>query len=278
MAVNLAAKYESKVDERFKLKSLTEVAVNHDYNWAGVDTINVYSIPTVGMNDYVKSGTNRYGTAAELDNSLQTMKLTRDRSFTFTIDRGNYQDTQMVMQAGKALARQIDEVIVPEIDKYRIATISAAAAANGNVEIGDVDKTNAYEAVLNGSEVLDENKAPQGGRLLYVTPGFYNLIKLDPSFIKSTEIAQKMLVNGQVGELDGMKVIKVPSSYFPANTPFIICHPIATVAANKLEDYKTHDNPPGINGWLVEGRKRYDAFVLNNKADALFVHQTTTTP
>jgi len=274
MAVNLAAKYSQKVDERFKLKSVTEAAVNREYDWNGVNSINVYSIPTVAMNDYTKSGLSRYGTAAELDNTVQTMTLTRDRSFTFTIDRANHQDTQMVMQAGKALARQVEEVIVPEIDIYRLATMSAAAVANGHTQTLAVTKDNAYSSVLAGTEKLDDKKVPQGGRLLYVTPGFYNLIKLSPEFIKSTEIAQKMLINGQVGEIDGMKVIKVPTSYLPANTPFLIVHPVATVAAQKLEDYKTHDNPPGINGWLVEGRKRYDAFVLENKKNALYVHKT----
>lgn len=274
MAVNLASKYSQKVDERFKLKSLTEAAVNREYDWNGVNAITVYSIPTVAMNNYTKTGLSRYGTAAELDNTTQTMTLTRDRSFTFTIDRANHQDTQMVMQAGKALARQIDEVIVPEIDVYRLAAMSAAAVANGHTATAAVTSANAYSAILDGSEALDEKKVPQGGRLLYVTPGFLNLIKLSPDFIKSTEIAQKSLINGQVGEIDGMKVIKVPTSYLPANTPFLICHPVATVAAQKLEDYKTHDNPPGINGWLVEGRKRYDAFVLENKKDALYVHKT----
>lgn len=274
MAVNYAAKYEKKVDERFKLKSLTEAAVNREYDWTGVDTIKVYSIPTVAMNNYVKTGTSRYGAAAELDNTVQTMLLTRDRSFTFTIDKASEQDTQGVMAAGKALARQIDEVIVPEIDIYRLATMSAAAVANGFTTTASVDKATAYEAVLNGTEKLDDSKVPQGGRLLYVTSGFYKLIKLAPDFIKSTEIAQNMLIKGQVGELDGMKVIKVPTSYMPANTPFLIVHPVATVGAQKLEDYKIHDNPPGINGKLIEGRKRYDAFVLENKKNALYVHKT----
>jgi hypothetical protein len=86
-------------------------------------------------------------------------------------------------------------------------------------------------------------------------------------------MAQKMLINGQVGEVDGVKIVKIPSSYFPANTDFILTHPVATVAAEKLEDYKTHDNPVGINGWLVEGRKRYDAFVLANKKNAIVIHK-----
>jgi len=274
MVVNLASKYEKKVDERFKLKSLTDKAVNHSYSWEGVNAITVYSIPTVGMNDYTKSGVNRYGAAAELDNTVKTYTLSRDRSFTFTIDKANKQDTQGVMEAGKALARQIDEVIVPELDTYRLSTMAAAAVTNGHTATVAVTKDNAYESILAGTEKLDDKKVPTGGRLLYVTPGFYNLIKLSSDFIKATELNAKMLVSGQVGEIDGMKVIKVPTSYMPANTPFLIVHPVATVAANKLQDYKTHDNPPGINGQLIEGRVRYDAFVIDNKKDALYVHKT----
>jgi N4-gp56 family major capsid protein len=107
-----------------------------------------------------------------------------------------------------------------------------------------------------------------------VTPQYYSFLKLDNSFIKASEMGQKMLVNGQVGEVDGVRIILVPSSYFPADTAFIMCHPVATVAASKLQDYKIHDNPPGINGWLVEGRVIYDAFVLNNKSTAVYIHKT----
>lgn len=39
----------------------------------------------------------------------------------------------------------------------------------------------------------------------------------------------------------------------------------------KLADYKIHENPQGINGWLVEGRIYYDAFVLNNKKAAIYL-------
>jgi hypothetical protein len=53
-----------------------------------------------------------------------------------------------------------------------------------------------------------------------------------------------------------------------------LTHPSATVAADKLEDYKIHDNPPGINGKLVEGRTIFDAFVLTNKNKALYVITT----
>lgn len=273
MAVNLATKYEKKVDERFTKKSVTEAAVNREYDWNGVDTIKVYSIPTVAMGNYTKTGLNRYGVAAELDNTVQTMLLTRDRSFTFTIDKANSQDTQGVMEAGKALARQIDEVIVPEIDIYRLSTMSAAAIANGHTAIAAITASNAYVKLLEAGAFLDEDKVSATGRIAFCTPSYYNFLKQDNTFIKASEIAQNMLINGQVGEVDGVKIVKVPSNYLPANHAFVLTHPVATVAAQKLEDYKIHDNPPGINGKLVEGRKRYDAFVLNNKVHALFAHK-----
>ena len=50
----------------------------------------------------------------------------------------------------------------------------------------------------------------------------------------------------------------------------MVCHPVATVAPVKLEDYTIHENPPGISGALVEGRICYGAFVLDNKAKAIY--------
>ena len=53
----------------------------------------------------------------------------------------------------------------------------------------------------------------------------------------------------------------------------MIVHPVATVAPTKLEDYTAHTNPPGISGSLVEGRICYDAFVLDNKAKAIYYQE-----
>ena len=58
----------------------------------------------------------------------------------------------------------------------------------------------------------------------------------------------------------------------PENTNFLITHNVATAAPTKLQDYNIHENPPGINGWLVEGRIRFDAFVLKNKRGAIYAH------
>lgn len=278
MAINYASKYASQIDERFSKEALSNGAVNQDYDFVGVQTVNVYSVPTAPMNDYTKSGSNRYGTPEELENTVQEMTMSQDRSFTFTIDRGNFNDTQMVNSAGAALQRQLREVVIPEVDKYRFAKICANA---GTIATGTITKENAYDAFLDGTTALVDSFVPLAGAVAYVSSAFYKLIKLDPSFIKQSDTGQSIVLKGQVGMIDGIPLIVLPASYMPTGVDFFVTNSIATTAPVKLTEYKVHDNPPGINGWLVEGRLYHDAFVLENKKKAIFVHKTdesSTTP
>jgi N4-gp56 family major capsid protein len=269
MAVNLATKYSEKVSERFKLKSLATGFTNSEYDWTGVKTLKVYSIPTVALNDYVRTGTSRYGTPAELEDSIQEMSVTQDKAFTFTIDKGNSADQMNVKGAGKALQREIDEVIVPTEDAYVFGKIAQASVDNDMAKEATITKENAYETFLDCQTALDNKKVPTAGRIAAISASAYKFLKLDDSFIKSSELGQKMLVNGQVGEMDGVKLVKVPDSYLPANCSMIVTHPSVTVKAEKLSEYKIHNNPPGINGNLIEGRVYYDAFVLDSKKDGV---------
>ena len=103
------------------------------------------------MGNYTRSGTSRYGTVTELGNAKQDLTLARDRSFTFSIDKGNFGETQMVIRAGEALAREIDEVVTPEIDVYRLAAWNTAAEANGKDDVttdAAVSTSNAYSNFL----------------------------------------------------------------------------------------------------------------------------------
>ena len=87
-----------------------------------------------------------------------------------------------------------------------------------------------------------------------------------------TDIGNDLRLKGVISNLDGAIVIKVPANRLPKNFGFMIAHACATVAPTKLEDYKIHEDPPGISGALVEGRICYDAFVLENKAKAIYYH------
>ena len=276
MAVNYAAKYSQQVDERFKLGALTSSLVNYAFEWLGVSTVKVYSMPTAAMGDYTTEGASRYGTPEELGNEVQEMTLAKDRAFTFTIDKKSEDDTMGTMEAGAALRRQIDEVVIPEIDTYRISKLVAGADAGNIVKDTAVTKVNAYEKFLAVQEILDNKKVPTGGRICICTPGYYNMLKLDEAFTKKGDMATQIAINGLVGEVDGVYFVKAPKSYFPEKVHFIITNPIVMPSPIKLAEYKIHDDAPGISGYLVEGRVRYDAFVLNKKKDAIGVCEDPT--
>lgn len=268
--INLAKKYSKKIDERFSRESQAMLALNNDYEFTGVKTVNVYSIPVVPMTDYSRSGSNRYGTPDDLTRNIQELTVTKDRSFTFIIDKGDKIQSEMVSDAGKALSRQTREVCVPEFDAYVYKTLAAAAIENGNYVSIAATKTNAYELFLAGMESLGNKNVPDKGRVAFCSYKFANLLKQDPAFMKYGNASQEMIIKGVIGECDGCKIVKVPSSRLPAGTAFIIAHPSAATAPKQLEEFKVHDNPPGISGWLVEGRLIYDCFVLNEKADAIY--------
>lgn len=121
---------------------------------------------------------------------------------------------------------------------------------------------------------MDNKKVPNGGRVVVVTPAYLNMIKLDETFTKKGDMATQIALNGIVGEIDGVPAIKVPTSYLPANVDFVITNSLVTPAPVKLQEYKIHTDAPGISGWLVEGRVRFDAFVLNEKKAAIGVHMS----
>lgn len=274
MAQNLAVKYSPKVAERFSRESLTAAGVNTDYDFAGVNTVYVYSVNTVTMGDYTRGGANRYGNPDELGTTKQALTLARDRSFTTTIDRRNQDESQGVTEAGKFLARQVNEVVTPEIDTYVLAAMTTAAVANSKaLNTGATSTSNAYSDFLALQTSLDDDFVPNSGRVAFLTSAYYNVLKRSDFVLASNE-SQGDRKSGGYGTVDGVKLVVVPSSYMPTNTNLILCHPSATVAPMILTDYVTHDNAPGISGNLVEGRIVYDAFVLDAKIDAIAVHKT----
>ena len=273
--IDYAAKYSSQVDEKFKELAKTEDLVNHDYDFVGAKTVNVYSISTSAMTDYTRSGSNRYGTPAELDASAQEMTMRKDRSFTFTIDKMNEDETAGALNAAKALARQIKEVVVPEIDTYRLAEIATNAGVKKEVVL---TAENIYDEITTATEVLDDKEVPIEGRVLVVNPTTYKLMKQSKAIVLDTEVGADMRLKGVVAMLDGMPVKKVPSSRLGEKVNFIITHQSATVGPVKLAEYKIHTDVPGISGSLVEGRVYYDAFILKNKAGSIYACKAPADP
>lgn len=277
MAIQLATKFEPYVDEKFTAESKKSLLTNTDFDWTGAHTIKVYKVTTAEMNDYDRAGTgghnSRYGQIQGLDAVTEEMTLTKDRSFTFAIDKLDTDETKQQVQAASALERQQREVVIPEVDSYVYGVMCSKAGTKPSAV--KLTPENIYLEIIKGNAVLDNADVPETSRVIVVTPDVYLLMKQCKDIIMETDISNEMRVKGVIATIDGCNIIKVPSSRLPENFGFMIAHPVATVAPTKLEDYKIHQDPPGISGSLVEGRICYDAFVLDNKAKAIYYQAVT---
>lgn len=272
MAINLVTKFTDHVDELFTAESKKSLLTNNDYDWTGAHTIKVHKVNTVSMNDYDRAGTgentSRFGVLGKVENELEEFTLRKDRSFTFVIDKMDKDETGGVLSGASALARQQREIIIPEVDTYTYGVMAASAGT----KVVDVTLTesNIYDEIIKGTELLDDEDVPDTGRVLTVVPEVYRMMKKCPDLSLDCDVTEKQRLNGVIAMVDGMDVVKISKNRMPANAGFMISHPVATVAPTKLEDYRVHQDPPGISGELVEGRIVYDAFVLDNKKKAIY--------
>ena len=278
MAINLVTKFQPYTDEQFSTESKKALLTNQDFDWTGAHTIKVYKVTTSAMNDYgrncpAEGNWSRYGAVGALDATTEEFTLKKDRSFTFAIDKLDTDETAAQLQAASALARQNREVVIPEVDTYVYGVMCENAGTKPEAKALSV--TTLYGEILAASQALDDAEVPETGRVLVVTPAIYVMMKKSKDIIMETDVGNELRLKGVIGILDGMSVQKIPANRLPSAFGFMVAHPCATVAPVKLEDYTVHENPPGISGSLVEGRICYDAFVLENKAKAIYYQAMT---
>ena len=270
--INLATKYIKEVDERWASESQAALVTGNGFVYKGDQTFVIYSIPYAPLNDYTRSGSNRYGNPNDLSRNIQTVHVTQDKGFSFTIDRGDEVQSEYVSNPGKSLAREIKEVVVPAYDRYCFKVMVESAEENGHNATTEITKSNAHAMLLNGIEHMSDRNVPIDNCYAFCTYHYANLLMQDPSFVRYGDSSQEMMKTGIIGMVDGIKIVMVSHSKLPAGTAFLLVHKDACVAPRQLEEYKTHEDPPGISGTLCEGRVLFDCFVLDEKADGIYYH------
>ena len=268
--INLAEKYSSTIDKAFKIGKQTSAGAKAKYDFIGEKTLKVYSIDNMPMNNYNRTGSsNRFGDPTDIGDKVQEMTVTKDRSFTGIIDKANNTQQMKIKKAAEILRQQIDEVVNPELDTYNLHVWGNRAVLNGAIFNAVLTKDNVYEYFLKAQERLSNKKVPKRGRICYASAKGHNLLKRCNEYTKATEIAQKFLLEGQVGKVDDVPLFEVPEDYLPQGVAFIVIHPSCSVAPIQMTTYRILDEVQGIDGNVVEGHIVYDCFVLDKKKDAI---------
>ena len=196
MAVNLAGKYSNKIAEKFTKESYVAGNASMEYDFAGVKSISIYTPQTVDLNDYKRSGENRFGTPVEMQDTVQEVELSQDKGFSITIDKGNNVDQMNTKGAAKMLNAQIKEQVVPYMDKY---TLRRWAEQAGTIAGTDAPtKETIVEKIFEGAKVLDNELVPDQERVLYIPTTYYNMLRLSKEFLAVDTLAEKALAKGYV--------------------------------------------------------------------------------
>lgn len=277
MAIHFNEKYLTKLVEGFQKESETESLFSHDLDveFSGNKTVHVKSLKTEELNDYDRSvnptAGSRYGIPSEVEDFEQTFTITKDRSKSLTIDRGNEVESGNMKKAGKVMAAYTKERIKPEIDTYRLAKWAKEAGIHHELASGAVAKDKIVGAIMDAHNLMVDAGVPETGCTLLIPRKNLPTLKLSNEWVNTDQLAGKTLPKGTIGEFDGMAVKPVTTSKFPEDAAFMILYKGAVISPVRFKDFKIHKDAPGINGDLIEFRMMYDAFVMGHKADGVLV-------
>jgi hypothetical protein len=280
MAINLVTEYQKKLAKHFEAGSKTDAYAGKAYDFVGVKSIEVFTIDDVALGNYTRSGTTRFGTVTEVEDTKQTLTMNQDRAFTKSIDKGNANEQYNIKRAAEVLQMIDKRTIRPEIDQYRLnawATgngLSTGKAVQTNATAAALTKANIAEAIFTASAAMSDKLVPLENRVLFISELDFVKFKLADLVMGGAQLNAEAIKRGFSGTIDGIAVVRVPGTYMPANTGFIMKYKGATVDPIKLKTLRVHKDPMGVDGDVLEGRIIYDAFVLDAMCDGVYVYKT----
>lgn len=279
--INVASLYEKKLEERFSIGSKTNAFAGKKYDFIGAKSIEIITADRVDLVNYTRSGQNRFGTIYELGDTKQTLTMSQDKAFTFSIDKANASDQFNIKQANARLKDHWDNVVTPTVDKYRLAQweaghgLSTGFTILSNATPAALTKANILEAIFNASAAMSDELVPTTNRVLFIGELDYVKFQLADQVVGGAQLNKQAIAQGYKGTIDGIQIVTVPSSYMPTKTGFVLKWKGATVDPIKLKTLRVQRTPLGIDGDVVEGHIYYDAFVLDAKCKGVYAYHTS---
>lgn len=272
MAINLALKYADKIEEAFVLESLVFGKGKATYAFTGVSQVKSLTPTTVSLATYDISETSapRFGSLVEMEDTVNTYTISQDKAFNIAIDRGNNERQLNLKEAGRMLKMEVDEQVIPTLDKYALGAYAAVSGAT-TVSSVTLTKSNIVDQYADAIKTLVNNKVPATGLISWIGATAFSKLVCSPEFLNLEKLGEKAVGKGVIGEVQGVQVIRVPDSYMPSNTDFIVTHPSILMPVKKINTLRILKEHPDVDGNVLQGRFMYDAFVLHQKENGVYV-------
>ena len=173
-SIALVKKYVDKLDDVYKLASLTDVLESDASTVRQGTNANEICIPKIdmdGLADYDRSGGYVDG-----DDKLtwETVKFDYDRGRAFSVDSMDDEET-IGISFGMLSSRFVRNKVVPEMDAYRFAKYAGKSGITVKSE-NLSDGSAVCNAITTANNVLDEAEVDSENRILFITPSLHNAV------------------------------------------------------------------------------------------------------
>jgi hypothetical protein len=296
-SIALATAMLPLLDELYKLESLTadlDLPKERIGDFVGANQVKYFKTSMDGLGGY---GRDTGFVDGSVTGNWETLTLSIDRGRSFQIDAMDNEET-LNMAFGTLAGEFMRTKVVPEMDAIRFAKY--ASLSNILTTTGaTLTKDTIVPAIDQAIAQMDENEVPQSGRILYVTPTNYSLMKTSGALATRFATMTDKVINRNFEVFDEMRIRKVPQTRFytaldlndgkttgqeaggyakaaaAADINFMIIHPSAVLQVPKHAMPRVFD--PSVNqkadAWKFDYRIYHDCFGYENKRKGIYLHK-----
>ena len=288
-SLEFAKKFLPVLDDIYKYSSITQgMDAGKKVDFTGTNELNVLKTHTTGLGDY--SRTNGYP-KGDITANWEILKLTEERGKELSIDRMDNEEMANVF--GIITGQFMRDWVVPEVDAFRFAKYASASdisKATGAVLTKDTILAAIDEAVRQ----MNADEVPLQGRILYINSDLQPLL----NHAVARSWGSQSAISTMLTNYNGIPIKYVPPTRFYSeielndgsaawgykkaasgkNINFMLIYPEAVLQVVKLALPKvfTPDENQDKDMWKFQFRIYHDAFVYENKATGIYLHESTT--
>ena len=288
-SLEFAKKFLPVLDDIYKYSSITQgMDAGKKVDFTGTNEVNVLKTHTTGLGDY--SRTNGYP-KGDITANWEILKLTEERGKELSIDRMDNEEMANVF--GIITGQFMRDWVVPEVDAFRFAKYASASdisKATGAVLTKDTILAAIDEAVRQ----MNADEVPLQGRILYINSDLQPLL----NHAVARSWGSQSAISTMLTNYNGIPIKYVPPTRFYSeielndgsaawgykkaasgkNINFMLIYPEAVLQVVKLVLPKvfTPDENQDKDMWKFQFRIYHDAFVYENKATGIYLHESTT--
>lgn len=242
--------------------------------WTSAQTVRLlnYDISGQSLGTYDETAVSQTVTLAETDK--QDMTLAYNKYKFLRIQDTLEQDTPIASLASKFARTWVYEHFIPDFDDYALTKIIAARPSANSVKWNSTSDS-IKEKFFNTVSKAKSGGGKVGKMVAWVPYSVSDKFKALVTSFDGSDLGYTAGKNGVLGPVDGVMVVEVDDSLFPASFDMVVADKRAIIRVTPKMNPATGSgmklikDVPGHGGSELQLRARGDVFVFSQKVNAI---------